>query len=160
MTLVYDLLSGKIERILALTIGSGSDLRSAVEEAITKGGIRCGVIISGIGTLEKMVFTNMKSGAVPPEVSLVSIDGPMELLSLGGNISTEVKGPSGNGKESISLHMHAWCSDREGHVFGGSIGSGNIVWLQVDVVIAEIGGLAFRREANEKKLMRIVLEKR
>jgi len=159
MTLLYDSLSGKIERIVALTIGSGSDLRSAVEEAVRKEDIRCGVIISGIGTLEKMVFTNMKSGAIPPEVSLVSIDGPMELLSLGGNISTEVKEQSGKAKESISLHMHAWCSDKEGRVFGGSIGAGNIVWLQVDVVIAEIGGLAFRRKANEKKMMRIVLEK-
>jgi predicted DNA-binding protein with PD1-like motif len=158
--MVHDVLSGKIERIVALTISSGGDLRSAVENAVKKEGIRCGVIISGIGTLEKMVFTNMKSGAVPPEVTLVNMEGPMELLSLGGNISLELKEESGKAKESISVHMHAWCSDKEGRVFGGSIGAGNIVWLQVDVVIAEIGGLAFRREVNERKLMRIVLEKR
>jgi predicted DNA-binding protein with PD1-like motif len=102
----------------------------------------------------------MKSGAVPPEVKLVNMEGPMELLSLGGNISLEVKEESGKAKESVNVHIHAWCSDKEGRVFGGSIGAGNIVWLQVDMVIAEIGGLAFRRKANERKLMRTVLEKR
>ena len=155
--MTYDSLSGSIKRIVVLTINAGSDLKVTLEEAVRRERITSGAIISGIGTLESMIFANIKSGSMPPEVSHVKMGGPMELLSLGGNISLEVKG---DGHESINIHLHAWCSDKEGRVFGGSLGAGNIVWRQVELVIAEFDGLDLRREIDEKKVMKLVLKKR
>jgi len=51
-------------------------------------------------------------------------------------------------------------SDKDGRVFGGSVASGNIVWRQVELVIAKIGGVALRREPEARtKLTKLVLKK-
>jgi len=158
--MVYDLIGGRIDAIKVAAFGPGSDLRSSIEEAVQKEGITSGAIISGIGTLEKMVVANIKSGSIPPEISLVKIDGPVELLSVAGNISLEAKqGADGKTKESVNIHLHVWVSDKKGRVFGGSLASGSIVWRQVELVIAQIGGVAMKREQDSQKMMKLVLKK-
>ncbi|MEM2364527.1 MAG: DNA-binding protein [Candidatus Bathyarchaeia archaeon] len=157
----YNLMSGKIDEVIVAVVEAGSDIRSAIEEVAKKEGLASGIVLSGIGTLKRAVLRNPKTDSIPPEVSLIEIDGPVELLSLEGNISIGIpEGPDARGGESINVHLHAIVSNKEGRTFGGSVASGNIVWRQVELVIARISGIALRRELEQKtKLTRLVLRK-
>lgn len=155
------MMSGRIEEVLVLAIGAGSDLKSAIEEVARKENVASGIVLSGIGTLKKAVLRNPKTDSMPPEVSLIEMDGPVELLSLEGNISVGIpEEPGAEGEGSINVHLHAVVSNKEGRAFGGSMASGNIVWRQVELVIAKISGVALKREREPRtKLTKLVLGK-
>jgi predicted DNA-binding protein with PD1-like motif len=159
--MAYELMEGRIDRVLALVVESGGDLKSSIEEAAKSEGITSGAILSGIGTLERAVLRNPKTGSIPPEVSMIRVEGPVELLSLEGNISIgPPEGSGAEGAESINAHLHAMVSDRDGRVFGGSLAPGSIVWRQVELLIAKIGGIALKRELDPKtKLTRLTIKK-
>ncbi len=157
----YDLKSGKIDEVIVAVVEAGGDIKSAIEEVARKENITSGIVLSGIGTLRRAVLRNPKTYSMPPEVLLIEIDGPVELLSLEGNISIGIpEEPGAEGGESINVHLHAVVSNKEGRTFGGSVASGNIVWRQVELAIARISGIALRREREEEsKLTRLVLGK-
>ncbi|MEM2882343.1 MAG: DNA-binding protein [Candidatus Bathyarchaeia archaeon] len=154
-------MSGKIDEVIVAVVEAGGDIKSAIEEVARNENIASGIVLSGIGTLRKAVLRNPKTDSMPPEVSLIEIDGPVELVSLEGNISIGTpEEPGAEGRESINVHLHAVVSNKEGQTFGGSVASGNIVWRQAELAIARISGVALRREREQKTgLTRLVLRK-
>ena len=52
--------SQSIERLVQFRVKPDADLLAAIEEAIEAGGIRSGVIVSGLGALKKAVFRNLR----------------------------------------------------------------------------------------------------
>jgi len=92
-------MGGRIDGVIVLAVDAGSDLKSAIEEAAKRENITSGVVISGIGTLEKVVLRNPKTGSMPPEISLVRMDGPVELLSFRGQHIYGSSGRAGRSSE-------------------------------------------------------------
>ncbi|GAI03925.1 unnamed protein product, partial [marine sediment metagenome] len=101
--------------------------------------IRTGVILSGIGALEKGVFRNAK--VIPPDYKMedkyrlfVDIEKPLELVSLGGWIAT-----TRNGELNIHAHFLATTIiDDEIVSLGGHLTKGTITSIKVVVVIGAI----------------------
>ena len=84
---------GKIGRIIVGKLKIGVDLLEGIEELAKRKSITTGVILSGIGALEKGIFRNAK--VVPPDYKMedkyrlyVDIEKPLELISLSGWIAT------------------------------------------------------------------------
>lgn len=130
---------GKIEQIIMGKLRIGIDLLKGIEELAKRGNVRTGVILSGIGALEKGVFRNAK--VIPPDYRMedkyrlfVDIEKPLELVSLDGWIAT-----TRNGELNIHAHFLATTIiDDEIVSLGGHLIKGTITSIKVVVVIGVI----------------------
>jgi predicted DNA-binding protein with PD1-like motif len=133
--------AAKFQKIVQFRVKEGSDLLLGIKEAVRREGISSGVIISGIGALNKAIFRNLK---VFPEQFPVrredriylDIDSPMELVSLGGWIASSDDG-------EVEIHAHFSASTvKEDSVttLGGHLTEGTIAGIKVVVAVAVLEG--------------------
>ena len=127
---------GQISRVVAGRLKIGVDLLDGIEEIARKENIKTGVILSGIGALQKSVFRNAK--IVPPDYKMkdeyrlfVEINKPLEIVSLCGWIAT-----TGDGKCNIHAHLSATTVIDDKIVsLGGHLIPGTITSIKVVVII-------------------------
>ena len=95
------------------------DLKDGLQNLITENGIKSGVIITIVGSLNyatlRMSNENIKV-----------FKGPFEIVSAEGTISE-------NG-----IHMHIAISDSKGHVLGGHLKKGCIINTTAEICILEL----------------------
>lgn len=130
---------GNIARIVMGRLKIGVDLLDAVEELARKGNVRTGVILSGIGALQKAVFRNAK--VIPPDYKMedkyrvyLEIDKPLELVSLSGWMATTSQG-------KLEIHCHFMAStviDDNVVSLGGHLTKGTITSIKDVVTIGVI----------------------
>lgn len=133
--------AAKFKKIVQFRVKEGSDLLLGIKEAVQRERIASGVIISGIGALNKAIFRNLK---VFPEQFPVrredriylDIDSPMELVSLGGWIAS-----SDDGEVEIHAHFSASTVKEDGvTTLGGHLTEGTIAGIKVVVAVAVLEG--------------------
>jgi predicted DNA-binding protein with PD1-like motif len=130
---------GKINRIVMGRLKIGVDLLTGIEELAQKEKVRTGVILSGIGALERAIFRNAK--IMPPDYKMedkyrvyIEINSPLELLSLSGWMATTDKG-------ELNIHAHFSAStvvDNKVITLGGHLTKGTITSIKDVVVIGVI----------------------
>ncbi len=129
---------GTLPRVVALRMRPGTDLLLGLQETCEKYGIRNGLILSCIGSLDGVSICNpteqpeKKAGYGYGEP--LRLEGPIELTCATGVICHDDAGET-------NLHVHVTLSDRTGAAWGGHLLEGAKVLLNVDAVIAEIGGM-------------------
>jgi len=139
MTLIDQIGSQGVGRVVQFRARRGAALLGAVEEAVQAEGIRAGVIVSGLGALEKAVFRNLKhfprAFPVRPEDRLyLEITRPMELVSLTGWIAPRADG-------GAEIHAHFAASFVEGDTvatLGGHLTRETLCGIKVVVAILEV----------------------
>lgn len=137
---------GGIKRIVAARMSPGEDVMLGLEKICEKYGIKDGVILSGIGSLDGAQFFNpvplkdRKAGYGYSEP--IVMRGPIELAGLTGMICHDAEGQT-------LLHVHYSLSDQHGNAHGGHLIEGNKVLMTVDVVIGEIEGVEMGRGYDE-----------
>ncbi len=130
---------GKIGRIIVGKLKIGVDLLEGIGELARRENITTGVILSGIGALEKGIFRNAK--VIPPDYKMedkyrlyVDIEKPLELISLSGWIAT-----TRDGKLNIHAHYSATTVIDDKLVsLGGHLVKGTITSIKVVVVVGVI----------------------
>ena len=130
---------GKITRIIMGKLKIGVDLLEGIEELVREEKIKTGIILSGIGALQKGVFRNAKT--IPPDYKMedkyrlfVDIDSPLELVSLSGWVATTREGEC-----NIHAHLLATTVINNNIVsLGGHLVKGTITSIKVVVCIAVI----------------------
>ena len=135
-SLLAEIGSQKIERVVQFRVKEGSDLLKAIEEAVKTENIQNGVIVSGLGALKKAVFRNLKRFPdrfpVKPEDRLyLDLEKPMELVSLVGWIAAREDGVP-------EIHAHFSASTVEGDnvvTLGGHLTEDTIAGIKVVVTI-------------------------
>lgn len=142
---LVDCCSLAIQRIVQCRIMEGADLLLGITEALEKENIGTGVIVSGIGALEKAIFRNLKRfpDQYPVQKSdriYLDIEQPMELVSLGGWIARTPQG-------ELEVHAHFSASTVQGETvttLGGHLTEGTCAGIKVVVAIAVLeDGKAF-----------------
>ena len=126
-----------LERVVQLRIKEKADLLLGITEAVEQENIGTGVIVSGIGALEKAVFRNLKRfpEQYPVQKSdriYLDIEQPMELVSLGGWIARTTQG-------DVEVHAHFSASTvQDGTVttLGGHLTEGTRAGIKVVVALA------------------------
>lgn len=127
----------------------GDDLFQALVQTVKEQGWERAVIISGIGSLEDVVFVAPKPAfkiPVQPAENLnkIEIKGPFELMSIEGNIVPLV-GEFGNLKHGDPvLHIHCLLSHGNGELTGGHMVAAK-VFTTTEIFIANI------KDSNVKK---------
>jgi predicted DNA-binding protein with PD1-like motif len=142
---------GKIARIVMGKLKIGVDLLEAVEEIAERENIRTGVILSGIGALQKAVFRNAK--VIPADYKMkdnyrlyMEIEQSLELLSLSGWIAT-----TADGQRNIHAHLSAsTVMDDKVVTLGGHLTKGTITSIKDVVVIGVIEDSNIKAVLNTK----------
>jgi predicted DNA-binding protein with PD1-like motif len=129
----------QINRVVIGKLKIGVDLREGIVELAKKEGVKSGVLLSGLGALEKAVFRNAK--IMPPNYKMddqyriyLEVNHPLELVSLPGWIATKKDG-------ELEVHAHFTAStviDDEIVTLGGHLTKGTITSIKCVIIIGVI----------------------
>ncbi|MGK7878361.1 MAG: PPC domain-containing DNA-binding protein [Xenococcaceae cyanobacterium] len=124
-------LRGSVET-LVLRLLPGSDVRRQLEHVAKREKISAGAIISAVGSLSKVClrFANNKT---PTKLS-----GKHEILTLSGTLGEE------------GVHLHMTVANSQGECKGGHLVYGCQVYTTLELVIALIPSLKFKRVFDEE----------
>ena len=137
---------GRLGRVVVIRLAPGTDLLGGMQQACEQYGIRNGVIISAIGSLNGVRFCDVE--ALPEKKCgygygrIMTLDETIELTGAGGVICSDAAG-------KINLHVHISMSDKNGKAYGGHLVAGTKVLMTADIVLGEIEGISMLREYNE-----------
>jgi predicted DNA-binding protein with PD1-like motif len=113
----------------------GQDLRQSIIAFAQSVGLKSGVIVSAVGSLQVAVVR--MPGASPDKQDIRQYDGPFEIVSLTGTIA-------GDG----GVHLHLSVSDTESQVAGGHLKDGSLVHTTVELAILEDETQTFTRAVD------------
>ena len=152
MELLEGIGSGKFERIVVARISIGVDFLEALHEVVRREKIKNGIILMGIGALQKAVFRNVKN--FPKEFPLTPQDRvyfevrkPLEIVSLTGYIV-----PKMNAEPHIHAHFSASTVVGETiATYGGHLDQGSITSVKVAVAIGVLEDIAMGKKWVEER---------
>lgn len=119
-------------RIVVIRMTRGELLRECILQGIEDSRIQNGVILSGLGTLDRCTLHMVTNTAYPPQEHYPTWNEPLELVSLTGIIA--------NGE----AHIHAVVSNKE-HAYAGHLENHCRVLFLAEVVIYEHENLLLER---------------
>jgi len=111
----------------------GSDLLDELNKICARQGIKLGRI-SGLGAVKKAQVAYYSQEKCTYQ--FITIDKPLEILSLTGNISLK------DGKPFV--HVHIVLSDENAKVYGGHLAQGTVVFA-CEITIDELQGTVLER---------------
>jgi predicted DNA-binding protein with PD1-like motif len=114
----------------ALRLRPGQDLRVELERFAKEKGLRAGLILTAVGSLQKASLRLANQG------NPTSYEDKFEIVSLVGTLS-----PDG-------VHLHLSLSDGAGKTIGGHLVEGCTIYTTAEIVIGELKGLRFTREQD------------
>jgi predicted DNA-binding protein with PD1-like motif len=118
-------------RISVFRLKPHQDLKKAILEFARQHGIRAGIVLTCVGSLEQfsLRFANQKTAS--------TMRGHFEIVSLTGTFSAD------------ACHLHISVSDEAGKTFGGHVLDENLIFTTAEIAIAEITDLVFQRDVDE-----------
>ncbi len=139
---------GSVKEAVAFRLGPGMDVMNGIKEACQQEGIKNGVVLSAIGSLDGATVCN------PMPVSTAKFGfgygkptefvGQIELISANGTIC---HGDNGE----VLLHLHCSLSDRNGNAYGGHMVEGmNKVLMTTDVIVGVLDKIDMIRRYDEE----------
>ena len=134
------------DKIHILRLDQGDYVLESIFRMIKEKDIRQGIVLSGIGTLDRCVIHMVTTTGYPPKEHFTSWeDQPLELLSIQGIIA--------NG----TPHLHMVISDRE-KAYGGHLEEGCRILYLGEVAILELDDNHMMRVPNDKGIMMLLSE--
>lgn len=131
-------------KVWVLRLDQGDMLLESIREMVGREKIEDGVVVSGIGTLDRCVMHMVTTIGYPPqEYFQVLEDTPMELASLQGVIADGVP------------HLHMVVGDTKSACAGHLEPGCRILYLG-EVVIQELPGFNLHRVPNDRNISRLV----
>ena len=121
-------------RRFIVKIRPGESLVNSIKQLVNTESIHCAVILSAIGSVKNVHLNDIKSGAklpiTPPRLTFHELEGPLELLSLTGNIVPAESGQA-------NCHLHIMASKSSGDVVGGHMQDAE-VFATCEIVLVEL----------------------
>jgi predicted DNA-binding protein with PD1-like motif len=117
-------------RTLPLRLGSGEDLRAALEAVLQRAecaGYEAAFVTAGIGSLERAQIRY--AGRPAPE----TIAGDLEILTLSGSLARH------------GAHLHISVADPAGRVIGGHVAHGCVIRTTAEILVTLLPGWSFTR---------------
>jgi predicted DNA-binding protein with PD1-like motif len=129
-------------RVLIVNLSRGDRLLESIATAVREAGLRDGIVMSAIGSLQKARFHRVTSFAEQPEDEFVTLEKPIELASLQGLIV------------DYQPHFHMVISDRE-NAYTGHLEEETIVAYLSEITIAELKGVSLQRARDRNNIAKL-----
>lgn len=111
-----------------LRLGPGSDLFQGLRDFFTQQKLERAFILSSIGSLEKAVCNYPVTGTImPPPVKCKTIEKFLEINGITGELWRE--------NDVVRVHLHGSFTHEGDTLFGGGLGDGAKVLVQIEMVI-------------------------
>lgn len=133
-----------IGKILVINLSRGEKVLESISEAVKTAGIRNGVVLGAIGSLQRAHLHRVTSLAREPVDEFVVLEKPMELASIQGIIA------------DFHPHLHMVVSDLE-KTYTGHLEPDTVVAYLVEITIAELGAVSLKRVKNEDNIAQLRL---
>ena len=143
--LLQGLGSGSAGRVIVARIAPGADLLLALHDIVRRTELPQGLILSGVGALQRAVFRNVRG--LPKEFPVtdkdrlyLEINQPLELLSLSGHISRQA-----DGKPVVHAHFSASTIRGDDVItLGGHLTARTIASIKVTVAVLALQDIAMQ----------------
>jgi predicted DNA-binding protein with PD1-like motif len=114
----------------------GQLLKESIIQLVEEEDIKAGVILAAVGGLENanLRVSKFESGEHP----MLTIDGPLELVSCTGTLSSE------------GCHLHVSVSDRSGQCHGGHLKNGCRVFVTIELVVLVFDDVIYNRTLDSE----------
>jgi predicted DNA-binding protein with PD1-like motif len=136
---------GQMGRVVVMRLGPGDDILPAILEIAADSGVKQAIIIGGAASLTRARLRNVRrypeQFPITDEVRVFSaFDGPLELLSLSGNISQTADG-------AAYIHCHAAIStgQPDAIAYGGHLLPETTVFSTAELSLVEVLGCDIQR---------------
>lgn len=126
---------GRVREMIALRLDQGEDVLGSIEAVAKEKDIHTGVVVSGIGTLDRARLHHITHTGYPPKDRFVEYEGPIELLSIDGIIAEHAP------------HLHT-CISIEETTYMGHLEPGCRVLYLAEIAIAVLDGVRLRRRPH------------
>jgi len=125
---------GCLAEVVVVRLNYGDDLLTALAAICQGAGIRNGVVLTGIGSLQKSAYYVLRKDSPYPPTELFHerLEEPVEILNLNGVIA------------DYQPHLHITLARRE-HAFGGHVEPGCIVHTLCELTIGRLEGVELKR---------------
>lgn len=122
--------SASQQQTYALRLKPHADLKQSISEFAKANNIKAGVIVTCVGSLGQynIRFANQQNGS--------KAKGHFEVLSLTGTFTDS------------AMHLHLSVADSTGNCIGGHLLDENLVYTTIELVLADLTDLEFRRETD------------
>ena len=130
---VFD--GGRVGEIITLRLDQGEDVLGSIEAAARDKDIHSGIVLSGIGTLDRARLHYITGTGYPPANEFVEYEGPIELVSIDGIIAEQVP------------HLHT-CISIEDKTYMGHLEPGCRVLYVGEIAIARLEGVRLCRRPH------------
>ncbi|MCL1855188.1 MAG: DUF296 domain-containing protein [Clostridia bacterium] len=114
-------------RHIVMQLTKGELIQESIEKELERLGIRCGIVVSGVGSARKVVYHRIESLADDPENTYITVEEPLEIGAMQGVIV--------DGKP----HIHITCCYGD-HTFAGHLEPGSETQYLVELSIIELKG--------------------
>ena len=142
--------TGKLGRVVVMRFPPDTEILTAIEDIAIKEGIRSGIIVGGAASLTVATLRNVRTYPdefpITDDVRIFSRhDGPLELLSISGNIS-EID------DSNLRVHCHGVISvgTPDAVAYGGHLVPDLKVFSTAELAIAEVEGVHMGRVFNDQ----------
>lgn len=123
-------------KLHSLRLKPGQDLRFEIEKFAHDNDVQAGFVISCVGALS---HANLRMpGGTPTKRDYKELDGPFEIISLVGTVSTG------------GCHLHIGIADEEGKALGGHVTDNCIISRTAEIVIGEDETLVYTRKIDRQ----------
>jgi len=126
---------GSIAEVLAVRLDQGEDVLESLSAIARERDIHTGVVISGIGTLDRARVHHITHTGYPSTDAFVEYEGPIELLSIDGIIADHTP------------HLHTCISIKE-TTYMGHLEPGCRVLYLAEIAIARLDGMRLCRRPH------------
>jgi uncharacterized protein len=113
-----------------LRLTPGQDLKQELQAFAQNQALEAGIILTALGSLTQ---ASLRFAAAS---EATAIEGPLELISLGGTLSCH------------GMHLHGAVADAQGRVYGGHIMPGCLIRTTAEIAIANLPHLRLHRQPD------------
>jgi predicted DNA-binding protein with PD1-like motif len=126
---------GRITEVITFRLDRGEDVLDSIQAVVKERDLHTGVVLSGIGTLDRVRMHFITHTEYPPNNEFVEYEGPYELLSIQGLIADYLP------------HLHTCVSIKE-RTYMGHLEPGCRVLYLAEIVIGRMEGVKLTRDLN------------
>lgn len=144
---------GQLGRVVVIRLGPGEDILPTIVRIAEECGINQAIILGGAASLTNAHLRNVhhypEQFPITDEVRIFTpIEGPLELLSLSGNLSQDE-----DGRPYIHCHAAISTGQPEAQVFGGHLLPNTTVFSTAELSLVEVLGCdVLRRDDPETRV--------
>lgn len=132
--------------VVFVVLENGEKLLESIRAAAHQTDLHSGVLLSGIGSLQKGRIHTVASNDLPPKEDFYDLPGPLEIANYTGIIA------------AYEPHVHITLMDAGGHLYGGHLEEGCEVLTLAEFSILRAPDVRLARRKEMGKLFPLLTE--